>query len=244
MRIGVNFGASGAVVLVGNFLCADAVHDPFTPHSKLTCTLPSGTRLNLPIIMMQGGVAAVGTVSLSYALCQVRVSFAISYVLPRVTDLFSLFFCQPGFYASGLLCLPCGSGAASTTQEAQSCTTCLAGTVSGPAPSSQCVQCTAGKFSGSGWSACANCTVGTAGPDAGQSDCPLCPQGSYSAVNGSTVCTPCSPGYHQSALGASACDLCTVGSASTVSGRRLCDGKRCSLLPFCSRSCVVCFAFV
>jgi hypothetical protein len=175
---------------VGSSPCFPVVHDPITPHRKVTCTIPSGTALNLPVGMVQGGGISFGQTGLSYVQCQVRLFF-FSFEQPcfAVCELmwalaFFFWLCsghvdasQFGYYASGLDCLPCGLGESSVVLEAQSCSPCLPGTASGPAPSSSCVQCPAGQYSSAGASACTNCTIGRAVGVIAQAECPLCSQG-------------------------------------------------------------------
>ncbi len=51
---GMNFGAAGAVVLVGSSLCLPAHQDVRRPHRLVTCILPDATGLQLPVLLLQG----------------------------------------------------------------------------------------------------------------------------------------------------------------------------------------------
>lgn len=56
VNVGNNFGARGATVfLVGVGSCKNVTHDSSSPHSKLTCTLPPGYALHVPIAVLQLG---------------------------------------------------------------------------------------------------------------------------------------------------------------------------------------------
>jgi hypothetical protein len=50
---GLNFGSSGATVLIGSVLCLNVVHDTVTPNELVTCTLPAGNLLERPVILIQ-----------------------------------------------------------------------------------------------------------------------------------------------------------------------------------------------
>ena len=62
---GTNFGGSGAVVLIGNTVCADLVHMSMVPQSELQCDLPEGSAGDYPLVLIQSGgaVAAVGNIT-------------------------------------------------------------------------------------------------------------------------------------------------------------------------------------
>lgn len=68
--VGSDFGLSNALVLVGSDQCLSVTHDATTPHSKLTCTTPSGVFENNLIIMVQDGGQVTGSFRyLSYLQC-------------------------------------------------------------------------------------------------------------------------------------------------------------------------------
>ena len=50
---GANFGQSQATVLIGSLSCTNVVQDPVTPHTLLTCLLPSGNQLQRPVFVFQ-----------------------------------------------------------------------------------------------------------------------------------------------------------------------------------------------
>jgi hypothetical protein len=59
---GNNFGRSDALVLVGGVACANVSHSATAPHQQLSCVLPAGTGLNVPLLLVQnGGVLGQGT---------------------------------------------------------------------------------------------------------------------------------------------------------------------------------------
>ncbi|MBL8787658.1 MAG: IPT/TIG domain-containing protein, partial [Deltaproteobacteria bacterium] len=63
--VGANFGAASARVTVGGALCTGVSHDPASPHTRLTCTLPAGAGTNQPVLVDNGRVSNPGR--LSYA---------------------------------------------------------------------------------------------------------------------------------------------------------------------------------
>ena len=63
---GINFGANGAVMLVGGLPCALTV---FT-HTSLACSLPYGHGVDIPVVVVQsGGSVSSDSASLSFQLC-------------------------------------------------------------------------------------------------------------------------------------------------------------------------------
>ncbi len=187
---GANFGPSGAVALVGSDLCRDVVQDSDYPHRRLTCTIPTGTKTDLPVIVLQSGGISTGAARVAYRQC------------------------PTGKFARGLHCIDCSEGLYSDLLEAQKCTPCLPGTSTNVLTgSSFCFHCVPGKYSNAGASACTNCSAGYAVKTSGAAFCLPCPQGEYAAVNGSLECTACSPGKKQGAQGSIQCDPCEVGKA-------------------------------
>jgi hypothetical protein len=64
---GLNFGVSGATVLIGASLCTDTTHNPSTPHRRIVCSIPQGTGADLPIIFLQnGGSIGISSATVSY----------------------------------------------------------------------------------------------------------------------------------------------------------------------------------
>ncbi len=63
--VGSNFGASGARVTIGGEPCTGVNHDPTSPHTQLTCTLPGGAGMNQAVLVDNGRVSNTGR--LSYA---------------------------------------------------------------------------------------------------------------------------------------------------------------------------------
>ena len=50
---GMNFGAAGSVVLVGNRVCGGLVHSPDNPHVLVFCDLPSGSETQALVLFIQ-----------------------------------------------------------------------------------------------------------------------------------------------------------------------------------------------
>ena len=60
---GTNFGVDSASVFVAGHECRSVQHDPETPHSRLTCVLPSGAGLNREVMLLQhrGEISLIST---------------------------------------------------------------------------------------------------------------------------------------------------------------------------------------
>jgi hypothetical protein len=79
---GTNFGAQGAVVLVGAELCTDETYN--IRQTEVTCVLPSGIASSVSVLLIQSGGAvsnAGNTLSLSLSL-NLPLSISISFSLP------------------------------------------------------------------------------------------------------------------------------------------------------------------
>ncbi len=63
---GTNFGASGAQVIIGDNICTNAQHDPISPHTKVTCTLPAGSGMNRSVRLISSGSDISNVFFLSY----------------------------------------------------------------------------------------------------------------------------------------------------------------------------------
>ncbi|MBU1238978.1 IPT/TIG domain-containing protein, partial [Myxococcota bacterium] len=61
---GMNFGASGASVLVGGRPCTGVTHDFMNPHNRLSCLLPAGSGVDVPVTVINGFISSPsGTLS-------------------------------------------------------------------------------------------------------------------------------------------------------------------------------------
>lgn len=102
---GNNFGKSGASIIIGTTNCINTLHSSLTPHSLLTCRLPSGTCTSCPIFVLQnaGFISEGSGAELSYQEC------------------------DKGTHASGFDCIKCEKGYYNGLIGAQSCIPCEAG---------------------------------------------------------------------------------------------------------------------
>ncbi len=164
---GYNFGPSGATVRIDDQDCTNVVHDPTTPHNRVTCTLPtarpSDQPLNhLPILLFN----AIGEQS----------GPAIPSNAPVTVS----------YYECPLGTRPDGD---------RGCSLCAAGTYSITTNAYSCVVCSAGTYSSGGSEVCRTCERGTYAPSAGSPGCAQCPALSYSSRTGAVACEMCAPGY-------------------------------------------------
>jgi hypothetical protein len=68
--IGTNFGVSGATILLGSAQCGSLTHDSSSPHTILTCILPSGYQMDRSIVVVQlNGAVSSTAASVSYLQC-------------------------------------------------------------------------------------------------------------------------------------------------------------------------------
>lgn len=110
---GSNFGAARAAVFIGGQECVNVTHRGY---HELTCVLPTGNRLDRPILMIQDQ----GEVSLNNGhplLNDSSTRVLISYKQ-----------CDPGYYEVGLDCLPCSNGTYSPSISQVFCRKCDVGT--------------------------------------------------------------------------------------------------------------------
>jgi len=194
---GTNLGNSGAVVLVGGGVCSNVAH--VVASTVVTCTLPSGTVQNSPVIFIQ----QAGAMSLDDAV--------ISYIL-----------CPPGTYQNGIFlsCVACPTGTVTTLAGQFLCTDCSAGTYQSTL-STSCDRCISGRYSGIAQSACDDCVAGKYALVSGSPLCLDCPAGSFQSSIGHSGCDDCVAGRFQGATGATECLDCDVGKYSS-SGRAEC----------------------
>jgi hypothetical protein len=206
---GTNFGATGATVLIGGRLATNVVHDTTTPHLKLTCALPFGYSLNVPLFVLQAGA------SMSAATTQ------ISYVQ-----------CVPGTYsASQIACTPCAPGYYAPNTAQQSCLAAPAGSYVAGSGATASDSCEPGfENSRSGQSACTPCPVGKVSTvpgslfceacEAGKfqlsnTSCAACELGKYGPSQGLTMCIDCGDNEYAGAAGLTQCDVCPQGERPT-----------------------------
>jgi hypothetical protein len=196
---GSNFGPANpaAIVVVGSQYCANVIHDSGTPHTKLTCTLPTGTDLSVAVLFRQGqGVLTTTTVSVSYEQCGIG-----------------------RYAASGVLtCQDCSAGSYADDVGQASCKACDSGTYIGIQQATVCSRCTQGTYSvlttGAtiGATTCSNCSIGTYGVSDGASACSPCVGGYYANGIAQTTCIACSTGSHmKQSTGQTYCTLCEAG---------------------------------
>jgi hypothetical protein len=77
--LGRDFGPSGATILIGSVLCNNIIHDPITPHNKLTCRLPSGNREDRSLVVVQrNGAVSQTPAFVSYFQCPAGIFIILS----------------------------------------------------------------------------------------------------------------------------------------------------------------------
>lgn len=208
--IGNNFGARGATVfLVGVGNCSNVTHDSAEPHSRLTCMLPPGFALHVPIAILQLG----GFLSF------VPAPLDISYKQ-----------CAPGMYQNGSStgCSICTSGRFSSNEGQTVCGDCFFGAYAPLANSTSCILAEEGKFvNTTGATASMSCVPGTFSLTQGSLACKDCPPGTYTNVSGTQTCSSCSPGTVQPVQGQQSCDICPLGTFAGNTG--LLDCVACTL---------------
>jgi len=234
---GDNFGASGAVVLVAGAECQTLVHSPQQPHKELSCTLQSGTRTNLTVLVVQFGQFSGLGFTVSYAQCAPGFELRNLTCVPcangtaRAADQPVCIRCAPGFFSASqinVVCQRCDYGTFTEAQGAPICNICPAGTFSSTAATA-CALCTPGRFSaapqqgqcnpcdagwsqnGTGASACVPCAPGYFQVATGKETCDPCLFGNYAPSGNATACLSCSPGFRQPDLGQSNCTDCLAG---------------------------------
>ena len=258
---GKYFGASDAMVLVGGVSCTAVTHDTTSPQTKVTCTAPQGTNLDLNVKLIQNmGLVSSDDIRYSYLPCPAgqyadSASPACldcaggSYTDVKGTAACST--CIPGTYATGpawTICDVCSPGNFAASGSS-ACTACTAGTYADQAQSAQCTECVAGKFSATNAAAsCDECLPGTAQPDSSKTECVDCLAGEYQSDYGQATCTPCFAGYFNENTKQKECTPCVAGEYAATTHLETCSP--CSMgsyqvrsLSYLSRSQIM-FAFV
>ena len=193
---GSNFGASGATVIVGATPCGNTQHSQASPHTQLTCTLPSGRGSNVPIVVIQrGGSASVNAL--------VNVTYAV---------------CAPGSYrllnpSSTSNCTLCPRGTYAAQPNSEFCTACPFGQVATTLGSTGCKPCSGATYATQDHTACATCPAGTAQSGGVCNDCPV---GTFAGL-GAISCQSCAAGSFGRVTGLSTCSHCLAGSVRVVS---------------------------
>jgi hypothetical protein len=195
--VGTNLGAHNALVLVGAQICFNVQHT--VPDTEITCTLPSGSSLSVPLIFIQ----FKGAMSLHDAL----ISFTP---------------CPPGTYQRGteVSCLPCPIGTSSNSPGLLFCSACPAGTFQ-TAGFDDCERCFAGQYSLGETSVCSSCQPGRYSGDRAAL-CLDCPPGTFQNLAAQSLCLSCAAGKHQNQIGSSVCLNCVSGTFSSASGQANC----------------------
>lgn len=221
---GLNFGPIGALVQLGTQQCNNAAHSLSNPHRTVTCNLPNGSDLNLPLTLLQrGGLFSQDLVTVSYQQC------------------------PTGTRADELDCVPCPAGRFSFLGEgnpsASVCNECSPGRYE--VDRSRCQDCEVGYAQPkAGKGSCYPCAPGFASPTSAGKLCLACNEGTFSHDNLANVaCSPCEPGYAQSESQSMQCTACGVGFKSEQNT----GSKRCmdcvpgtySAMPFNDR-CLPC----
>ena len=128
---GVNFGTSGATVIIGTNQCTNVTHgsgriknrDGTSTDSNfyLTCIMPAGAGSNVAVLVLQynGQIGYADNVTINY--------------LP----------CDPGYRADGLNCTACDAGSFSSILGATTCNFCARGSYTGSPGQSSCQPCAA-----------------------------------------------------------------------------------------------------
>jgi hypothetical protein len=200
---GDNFGPATpvAIVVVGSQYCANVVMDSSTPHTKLTCTAPTGTDLTAAVLLRQGqGVLSQTSVTVGYVQCAIG-TYAASGVVTCAS-------CAAGSYSDDVgqaTCKACESGDYASITGATICNRCSQGTYS--------VLATGATI---GATNCTNCTSGTYGASQAASSCSSCVGGYYADTWASTACIACATGSHMK-TGLTYCSLCEAGKYMGVS---------------------------
>lgn len=198
---GSDFGAEGALVLVGGEPCTTVVHDLDNSHGLLTCDLPSGSELNLDVIIVQGGQLSTNSGSISYVQCPAGTFQDGDFDIICTS-------CPPGTFTDQIgerQCRACPSGTFADSEESSFCGICPRGTIGVlVSPSQGAVNCT-------------DCAPGTYSSAGGQDVCESCGPGTYATGPAATSCTSCVAGKATALVGATTCDPCTNGTFATLS---------------------------
>jgi len=190
---GMNFGSSGAKVVVAGVPCTSVVHNASLPHRVLVCNAPEGVGLRRSVLLFQDqGQPSATSAVISYEQCPL------------------------GTYVQGLGCEPCAPGNYSTLENQDFCFECPAGRFQRESGKSFCDPCPVGRSAQVvGLSECHICKAGKFSNAPGAVTCLDCAAGSYSNVDGASECNSCLAGEYQPDPGATICVDCAVGFIST-----------------------------
>jgi hypothetical protein len=210
---GLDFGNSGASVLIGGKRCTAVMH---LSNTELSCTTPAGQGQDLVLNVIQDTGAFSNDQLISYEVCQPG----------NFNDNGTCVPCTVGRYqdqAGQNSCKVCEPGTFSAMPGATSCDLCAVGTFAAIAGAVQCEACSPGKFqSEAGQAECLSCLPGTVNPISGAASCSSCPAGTIADSSGLTNCSLCAAGEFQDQAGQAACQLCPAGSISSVTGSTAC----------------------
>jgi len=172
------------VFLVGVGNCKNVTHDTSNPHTQLTCTLPPGFALHVPIAVLQlGGYLSFvsAPLDISYKQCapgMFQSGTALTSILSSVC------------VGSSTTCQICTSGRFSSNEGQTLCGDCFFGSYAPLANSTSCVLAEEGKFvNTTGATASLFCAPGTFALTRGSLGCKDCPPGTYTNVTGTQVFT-------------------------------------------------------
>jgi len=162
---GLNFGQSGATVLIGSSTCSNVVHDLDEPDGKLSCSLPTLNFARTVLVFQHGGGVSRRSGRVNYASC------------------------PPGtFNSAGFQCANCTPGRYSG-EDATQCISCPAGKFSGQAGSEFCEDCPSGFYqSAENQISCVPCPGGSISHFSGSTHCSKCDSGFFELTN---KCRPC-----------------------------------------------------
>jgi IPT/TIG domain/Transient receptor potential (TRP) ion channel/Tyrosine-protein kinase ephrin type A/B receptor-like len=236
---GINFGPSGARVIVGTRVCANVQHSSASTNASnhvLTCQLPEGSGTSRAVVVIQAtGALSSPSGELSYLACPSGT---------RISGATSCASCTPGTFANvegQTGCVDCAVGEFTDVYNATDCTKCNPGSFQNTTGSTECHLCPKGRFSSqfgqqacescpsgsfsntTGLSACFPCPATKFGNSTAAEECYSCPPGRASSEPGRASCTLCLPGYYQSAYGQSECIACEPGSFSAGQGNIACQ---------------------
>eukprot|EP00808_Paulinella_micropora_P008038 g38889.t1 len=209
---GSNFGATGAMVLVGAELCTEVAH---VGHAQITCKLASGTNVLQPVIVLQqtGGQPNVPGAKVSYFSCPAGWKQGSAN---------SCDMCPNGTFnnaLNSLSCLPCPVGSNQSEMGQKMCQGCPKGTYSEgeyAVSATECQNCSVGKYNqGARASSPSNLLqdVTECNHSAGSKTmCIPCPAGRYNNDYGQDTCLPCISPKVQPQAGETDCFLCSAGT--------------------------------
>ena len=213
---GDEFGAAGAVLLVGGHPCSVEQQN----RTFAACALPAGHLLEQPVLVVQArGRFSAEPLTVSYAQCP-----------PGSYD--------PSNASSTQSCRPCLRGLVSTLPGQSSCTSCPSGSVPG-VDQAACVACGPGSYADVGRSACAPCPAGTIAAGHSSPSCVPCTSG-FPADN-ATQCRFCESGEGPN-YSTRVCQECPLGLFSE--GQQPCRACSSGSYAFTGDQCAPCGAGV